>query len=254
MKNLTATICFAVALLLGSAGVSWSQDFQKGNAAYKSGDYATALREWTPLAKQGHGRAQNGVGVLYLLGKGLPKNVKTAVKYFKLSAKKGDMRAQSNLGQMYDKGLGVPKNEKTAVKWYTLAAEQGFARAQKELVNKVSGIYETFRMFDNLCSKYQSLDRFKTLSSKLMDNYTGAMSKKLKKQIKDKAWEQSEKDLEQNTGYKMLAVTIYMPSVTRAQKVRLCSETIDPMVSLYENLIDLNSEAQQPKAKKKRAF
>ena len=53
MKNLTATICLAVALLLGSAGVSWSQDFQKGYAAYESGDYATALREWTPLAEQG---------------------------------------------------------------------------------------------------------------------------------------------------------------------------------------------------------
>ena len=53
MRNLTATICLAVALLLGSAGVSWSQDFQKGLAAYESGDYATALREWKPLAKQG---------------------------------------------------------------------------------------------------------------------------------------------------------------------------------------------------------
>ena len=53
MRNLTATICLAVALLLGSAGVSWSQDFQKGLTAYESGDYATALREWTPLAKQG---------------------------------------------------------------------------------------------------------------------------------------------------------------------------------------------------------
>ena len=44
MKNLTATICLAVAVLLGSAGVSWSQDFQKGFTAYESGDYATALR------------------------------------------------------------------------------------------------------------------------------------------------------------------------------------------------------------------
>jgi hypothetical protein len=52
MRDLTATICLAVALLLGSAGVSWSQDFQKGVAAYESGDYATALREWKPLAKQ----------------------------------------------------------------------------------------------------------------------------------------------------------------------------------------------------------
>jgi hypothetical protein len=57
MKNLTATICLAVALLLGSAGVSWSQDYQKGFAAYQSGDYATALREFTPLAKQGNAQS-----------------------------------------------------------------------------------------------------------------------------------------------------------------------------------------------------
>ena len=58
MRNLTATICLAFALLLGSAGVSWSQDFQKGLAAYESGDYATALREWTPLAEKGDVIAQ----------------------------------------------------------------------------------------------------------------------------------------------------------------------------------------------------
>jgi hypothetical protein len=29
MKNLTATICQTIAVLLGSAGVSWGADFQK---------------------------------------------------------------------------------------------------------------------------------------------------------------------------------------------------------------------------------
>ena len=63
MRNLTTTICLAVALLLGNAGVSWSQDFQKGLAAYESGDYATAIREWTPLAEQGDADAQVGLAV-----------------------------------------------------------------------------------------------------------------------------------------------------------------------------------------------
>ena len=64
MRNLTTTICLAVALLLGSAGVSWSQDFQKGLAAYLNDDYATALREWTPLAEQGNADAQHNLGVI----------------------------------------------------------------------------------------------------------------------------------------------------------------------------------------------
>ena len=52
MKNLTATLCLTIAVLLGSAGVGASADFEKGMDAYKNRDYATALREWTPLAKQ----------------------------------------------------------------------------------------------------------------------------------------------------------------------------------------------------------
>ena len=59
MRNLTATICLTIAVLLGSAGMSWSADFRKGFAAYLSGDFATALREWIPLAEQGDDRAQS---------------------------------------------------------------------------------------------------------------------------------------------------------------------------------------------------
>jgi hypothetical protein len=44
MKNLTAAICLTIAVLLGSAGVSWGADFQKGLTAAQSGDYPTDLR------------------------------------------------------------------------------------------------------------------------------------------------------------------------------------------------------------------
>ena len=61
--------------------------------AYKNKDYATALREWKPLAERGFAPAQSLVGL------------------------------------MYEKGRGVPQDYKTAVKWYRLAAEQGYANA-----------------------------------------------------------------------------------------------------------------------------
>ena len=51
MKRLLPVLMvFGVFLL--SAGAGWSADFQKGLDAYKSGDYATALREWRPFAEQ----------------------------------------------------------------------------------------------------------------------------------------------------------------------------------------------------------
>ena len=62
MRNLTATLCLTIAVLLGSVGVSASADFEKGLTAAQSGDFATALREWKPLAEQGDAAAQSNLG------------------------------------------------------------------------------------------------------------------------------------------------------------------------------------------------
>jgi len=133
MKRLITTLCLTIAVLLGSVGVSASADFEKGAHAYARGDYATALREWTPLAEQGYASAQYNLGQMYRKGQGVPKNDKTAVKWYKLAAEQGQQSAQNNLGVMYDEGRGVPQNYKTALKWYRLAAEQGNANAPNNL-------------------------------------------------------------------------------------------------------------------------
>jgi TPR repeat protein len=133
MKKLTATLCLTLTLLLGSAGMSWSADFQKGLTAARSSDFATALREWKPLAEQGNADAQGNLGLMYEKGDGVPQDYKTAVKWYKLAAKQGYASAQFNLGGMYEKGDGVPQDYKTAVKWWKLAAEQGYASAQNNL-------------------------------------------------------------------------------------------------------------------------
>jgi len=89
MKNLTATICLAVALLIGSAGVSWSQDYQKGLAAAESGDFATALREWTPLAKQGYADAQSNLALMYKEGQGVIQDNVYAHMWWNIGAMTG---------------------------------------------------------------------------------------------------------------------------------------------------------------------
>jgi len=73
---------------------SASADITAGLGAYQSGDYATALRELTPLAKQGDARAQFSLGVMYEDGKGVPQDYKTAVKWYRLAAEQGDADAQ----------------------------------------------------------------------------------------------------------------------------------------------------------------
>jgi len=70
---------------------------------------------------------------MYNGGRGVPKDYKTAVKWWTLAAEQGHAVAQYNLGVMYDNGKGVPQDDKTAVKWWTLAAEQGHTLAQQKL-------------------------------------------------------------------------------------------------------------------------
>ena len=52
MRHILATLAVVGALLF-SAGSAWA-DFDDGLAAYQRGDYATALKEFRPLAEQGH--------------------------------------------------------------------------------------------------------------------------------------------------------------------------------------------------------
>ncbi len=61
-------------------------DFNAGVSAYKQGDYATALREWHPLAKQGNADAQHNLGVMYGNGEDVPQDYVQAHMWFDLAA------------------------------------------------------------------------------------------------------------------------------------------------------------------------
>ena len=91
------------------------------------------FRERQVLAEQGDAVAQYNLGVMYRIGRGVPKDDKAAVKWWRLTADQGDAEAQYNLGVMYRTGEGVPKDDKEAVKWTRLAAGQGVAEAQYNL-------------------------------------------------------------------------------------------------------------------------
>ncbi|NKB59506.1 MAG: sel1 repeat family protein [Alphaproteobacteria bacterium] len=71
-----------------------AQDMKKGLKAYKSGDYATAVKEWRPLAEQGHAGAQYNLGFNYVQGKGVPEDLVQAYFWFDLAARQGRGIAQ----------------------------------------------------------------------------------------------------------------------------------------------------------------
>lgn len=124
--------CALLALLLVPS-LGSAQDFDAGSAAAQTGDFATALREWQPLADQGDSEAQYNLGVMYNNGQGVPQDYAEAVKWYRLAAEQGLKEAQGGLAYLYTSGQGVPQDYAEAVKWYRLAAEQGSARAQGSL-------------------------------------------------------------------------------------------------------------------------
>jgi len=133
MRHILTALVLGVTILLASGGGGYAQDFQKGLKAYNKGDYATALREWRPLAEQGNAGAQFNLGFMYENGLGVPQDDKEAVNWYRKSAEQGYADAQYNLGNMYRQGLGVPQDDKEAVNWYRKSAEQGNANAQYNL-------------------------------------------------------------------------------------------------------------------------
>ena len=96
MKKLTTTLCVTIAVLLGNLGVSWSADLQKGLDAVNRGDFATALREWRPLAEQGVASAQNNLGFMYVYGKGVLQDYVRAHMWFNIAASSGNKTASEN--------------------------------------------------------------------------------------------------------------------------------------------------------------
>src|SRR5215475_2555317 len=123
----------SIALLLCLSAVPGWAGFEEGLQAYKNGDYATAVREWLPLAQQGDARAQFLLGALYAQGHGVPQDYGAAAQWFRQAAEQGHVGAQYNLGVRYHEGRGVQRDPVQAAVWFRRAAQQGFARAQYNL-------------------------------------------------------------------------------------------------------------------------
>ncbi len=124
-----ATVLLAVVVVLVAA--SACTNFKAEEEAIDRGDYATALKEWRPLAEQGEARAQTNLGVMYRLGEGVPQDDTEAVRWYRRAAEQGHTKAQFKLGAMYFMGRGVPQDDVQAHMWLNLSAAPGNELARK---------------------------------------------------------------------------------------------------------------------------
>ena len=95
MKNTIKAVVLGLSLL-ASVSVCYAQDFDKGMDAYLSEDYATALREWRPLAAQSDVEAQFFLGVMYATGQGVIKDNVYAHMWWNIAASSGYASAVNN--------------------------------------------------------------------------------------------------------------------------------------------------------------
>lgn len=141
MKRLFIYLILACAALT-VWGQSMNELLQKANAgdaqaqyelgyAYYFGandcekDYAKAFKWYSAAARQGHAKAQFGLGGCYSLGRGVDKDYEQQVYWYKKAAEQGLAEAQTALGECYMYGDGVPLDKKEAEKWFVKAAKQG---------------------------------------------------------------------------------------------------------------------------------
>ena len=104
----------------------------------KPKDLSEAVKWYRKSAEQGHTKAQYCLGVMYYYGHGILKDYAEAVRWYRKSADQGHMSAQNRLGYSYETGEGVSKDYVEALKWYRKAVDQGSAVAH----NNVGEIYK----------------------------------------------------------------------------------------------------------------
>ncbi|HEY9079827.1 tetratricopeptide repeat protein [Magnetovibrio sp.] len=96
--------------------------YQRGNLAYRAGDYSEAMTILKPLAESGHSSAQLRVAYMYNEGLGVAKNRFDALDWYCRAAQSGRGAAINNIGYFHENGFVVARDLDKAIEWYRLGA------------------------------------------------------------------------------------------------------------------------------------
>ena len=91
------SLIFAIAAILGAISAN-AGPVEEGYAAYQKGDYEAAFKNWKRAASEGNAVGQNNLGILYLEGKGVRRDLTIGLDLVRRSSEAGYSLAQYNLG------------------------------------------------------------------------------------------------------------------------------------------------------------
>jgi len=109
-----------------------NEDIASAANALKSGNYSQAMAMAQPLAEKGNPDAQLLMGIMYMRGLGISKDMSMAYDMYRKAAEQGQAAAMHNLASMHYRGEGVRINFSEAREWNKKAAEAGLTIAQHD--------------------------------------------------------------------------------------------------------------------------
>ena len=101
--------------------------------AFERRDYFTASRLMQPLAQAGIAPAQVGLGRIYGVGLGVPRDDAEAIKWYRLAAEQGDPDGMNSLAYKYRYSDPPLQNTEQALVWFRRAADLEYPSALNNL-------------------------------------------------------------------------------------------------------------------------
>ena len=111
------------------ARLSAEELFREGWRLLDDGDTRSGSRVLLAAAQMGHLEAQQGVGYLHDVGKGLTRSVEKALYWYRKAARRGDAAAATNIGLLYRERHA----NAVAMRWFRKALALGNSDALIEI-------------------------------------------------------------------------------------------------------------------------
>ena len=132
MSPLLIRIC-TIALIslttLGAQAASVDVDLRQAAQLHKTGDTRQAIAIWERWANQGDTDAAYNLALIHHHADGVPLDLATAMRWYRVAAERGDKVSQIQVGLMYQLGQGVEANAEEAHRWFTMHRKHHFHHA-----------------------------------------------------------------------------------------------------------------------------
>lgn len=138
-RTLNGILSRAIGLFLAAGLVAAGWPMGQVWGAVCDGNDPSTFQQCRRMAESGDPAAMNGVGYMYDTGKGVRRDARDAVRWYRKAAENGSGYGMFNLGVQYRDGEGVPKDQREAARWFFKAADKGVADAYYSLAQAHEG-------------------------------------------------------------------------------------------------------------------